>query len=73
MFSTKIKKDGSFQPRLVSPTFTPVRYKASRAASNAKNRHGSETVDGTDYLDFYLLLLTHLARKILSSPDTSKI
>ncbi|SDU13790.1 SIR2 family protein [Stappia sp. ES.058] len=72
VFSTKIKKDGSFQPRLVSPTFTPVRYKASRAASNAKNRHGSETVDGTDYLDFYLLLLTHLARKILSSPDTSE-
>ncbi|MBL6431073.1 MAG: SIR2 family protein [Alphaproteobacteria bacterium] len=54
--------------RLVCPTFTPVRYKTSRAASNAKNRHGSETVDGTDYLDFYLLLLTHIARTILTSP-----
>lgn len=58
--------------RLVCPTFTPVRHKASRAASNAKNRHGSETVDGTDYLDFYLLLLTHIARTILTSPGAGQ-
>ncbi|MCA1243516.1 SIR2 family protein [Stappia stellulata] len=58
--------------RLVCPTFTPIRYKTSRAASNAKNRHGSETVDGTDYLDFYLLLLTHIARTILTSPGAGQ-
>lgn len=64
--------DETLSCRLVCPTFTPVRYKASRAASNAKNRHGSETVDGTDYLDFYLLLLTHVARKILSPPEAGQ-
>jgi tetratricopeptide (TPR) repeat protein len=65
-------KKGALSCRLVCPTFTPVRYKTSRAASNAKNRHGSETVDGTDYLDFYLLLLTHVARKILSPPGAGE-
>lgn len=60
--------NGELSCRLVCPTFTPVRHKSSKAARDARARHGDETIDGTPYLRFYLQLLTHLARQAVSGP-----
>lgn len=60
---------GELSCRLVCPIFTPVRHKATKAAQNARARHGDERVDGTPYLDFYLKLLTLVTRQVITGPQ----
>ncbi|WP_306030050.1 SIR2 family protein [Stappia sp. MMSF_3263] len=66
-----VETHSNLRARLVCPIFTPVRHKTSKAARDARARHGDEKVDGTPYLDFYLQLLTHVTRQVVMGPPAN--